>query len=342
MKKRFIFFLIVIVASFIVSTASGRSTVDDNRPSMKVEVGPACLNKDVTVKVTNERGDLMEEVDIDVIIRNKKVAYGKTNAEGTFIFRAKEFGASQLTAKKSDYKDAVVQVNVSNCVVSTVPTTEAPTTTQATSTIRQTTTLRTTPSTTYYVTTTTLFSCNTNRICDSGENYNNCPNDCPSGGLDGLCDRAWDGICDPDCYRKDDNDCLCNNNTFCEPQFENFGNCLPDCPSGVRDGVCDGITDSICDQDCPKGDGDTDCKKVDYSTMVIPIIIILILFGAFAAFNMKREAARHTVEKSREDLVEDIKRRLRDGEDPVVIKKELASAGQDASLLEKAEKTIWE
>ena len=44
-------------------------------------------------------------------------------------------------------------------------------------------------------------------ICSAGENYDKCPNDCPSGGEDNYCDRMDDGICDPDCGPEDDPDC---------------------------------------------------------------------------------------------------------------------------------------
>lgn len=52
--------------------------------------------------------------------------------------------------------------------------------------------------------------CNSNSICESnlGENYFNCPQDCPSGSADGVCDLIKDGKCDPDCTPGTDSDCV--------------------------------------------------------------------------------------------------------------------------------------
>ncbi|MEA3254930.1 MAG: hypothetical protein U9Q22_03740 [Candidatus Altiarchaeota archaeon] len=57
------------------------------------------------------------------------------------------------------------------------------------------------------VTTTTkpVSRCGDN-IC-AGENYGNCPLDCPSGGVDGYCDGLRDSKCDPDCLLEEDPDC---------------------------------------------------------------------------------------------------------------------------------------
>ena len=43
--------------------------------------------------------------------------------------------------------------------------------------------------------------CNKNRRCEPalGEDYSNCPSDCPTGSKDGTCDEVTDGRCDPDC-----------------------------------------------------------------------------------------------------------------------------------------------
>ncbi|MEA3255225.1 MAG: hypothetical protein U9Q22_05275 [Candidatus Altiarchaeota archaeon] len=45
-------------------------------------------------------------------------------------------------------------------------------------------------------------------ICEPHENYQNCPQDCPSGGEDDYCDKVDDGICDPDCSPQEDLDCV--------------------------------------------------------------------------------------------------------------------------------------
>jgi len=49
--------------------------------------------------------------------------------------------------------------------------------------------------------------CNADGTCDPQENYQNCPQDCASGQLDGICDLVEDEICDPDCNETRDEDC---------------------------------------------------------------------------------------------------------------------------------------
>ncbi|MCK4491148.1 MAG: hypothetical protein KAU03_00890, partial [Candidatus Altiarchaeales archaeon] len=148
------------------------------------------------------------------------------------------------------------------------------------STTISTTTTTTKPTTT---TTTTILVCNNNTICESElnreENYINCPMDCPSGGQDNYCDGVGEGICDPDCGRMQDPDCICNNNITCEVGIENHLNCPMDCPSGGQDDYCDGLEDGICDPDCAV-DEDPDCGKKDafqytyYLMFLVPLIII--------------------------------------------------------------------
>jgi len=51
--------------------------------------------------------------------------------------------------------------------------------------------------------------CNQNGKCEPslGENYFTCPQDCPSGSADGVCDLIKDGRCDTDCAIGADPDC---------------------------------------------------------------------------------------------------------------------------------------
>ncbi|MBN2250983.1 MAG: hypothetical protein JW724_02775 [Candidatus Altiarchaeota archaeon] len=125
-------------------------------------------------------------------------------------------------------------------------------------------------------------ACNKDGICETVyENCLNCPQDCPSGSMDRLCDGIADGICDPDCGRGDDPDCACNKDGICETVHENYLNCPLDCPSGSSDGCCDGQKDGICDPDCGRGD-DADCA-IDYPSY----LILLVLAAAALIFYMR-------------------------------------------------------
>lgn len=49
--------------------------------------------------------------------------------------------------------------------------------------------------------------CNQDGVCEGHESFDNCPEDCPSGSDDGICDYMMDGRCDPDCLEGGDPDC---------------------------------------------------------------------------------------------------------------------------------------
>jgi hypothetical protein len=51
------------------------------------------------------------------------------------------------------------------------------------------------------------FLCNHNTKCENFENFYSCPDDCPSGSKDNVCDALRDGRCDPDCAEGIDPDC---------------------------------------------------------------------------------------------------------------------------------------
>jgi hypothetical protein len=58
-----------------------------------------------------------------------------------------------------------------------------------------------------YETNISAILCNQNDICDAKENYFGCPQDCPSGSNDNICDSQNEGICDPNCHYSSDPDC---------------------------------------------------------------------------------------------------------------------------------------
>jgi hypothetical protein len=49
--------------------------------------------------------------------------------------------------------------------------------------------------------------CNSNGVCDTSETYETCPQDCPAGTSDRICNNPADGVCDPDCRAGVDPDC---------------------------------------------------------------------------------------------------------------------------------------
>ncbi len=136
--------------------------------------------------------------------------------------------------------------------------------------------------------------------CDAGENYQNCPKDCHSGGKDDYCDGVTDAVCDPDCNRTQDPDCVCNHDGACETGIENFKNCPSDCPSGSKDGYCDGITDGRCDPDCAKGE-DPDCNKTDVLSYLPYIGVGVLLIAVIVFLGYKKGEARK-IEKEKEEF----------------------------------------
>jgi len=127
-------------------------------------------------------------------------------------------------------------------------------------------------------------------VCGIPENYRTCPEDCPSGSPDLYCDSIKDGICDPDCEREEDVDCICNSDGSCEPDLgENYENCPTDCPSGSKDGLCDGIKDGICDPDCVElKEKDPDCQR-GFTSLFYIIILIIVALTVFTLLRIRVE-----------------------------------------------------
>lgn len=126
-------------------------------------------------------------------------------------------------------------------------------------------------------------------VCVLGENYNNCPQDCPSGSSDFYCDGILDGICDPDCTLEEDIDCLCGDGV-CEVNETQEGCCFDcGCPPGMKcvenkciedrcgNNLCEpnyGENYKTCPQDCPTG---IEINFIIVLSVVLVVVLIIII-----------------------------------------------------------------
>lgn len=336
MKKTAIYITLILLL-YLSSTGFPREEL----AQMKLDISEACTNSDVSIHIIGKRDKPLSEVKIAVYLRGNKVDYGFTDNDGVYTFVPENEGKYIIEAKKSDYQDAEVELGIIECAESTSST--APSTSLVATTIGETSTTRrtTTSSTTSTTTRTGLRTgCNGNGACEAGENYGNCPSDCPSGGSDNYCDEEQDQRCDPDCYRDRDIDCLCDLNGSCDPVYENYFNCQGDCPGGGPDSVCDRLEDGICDPDCTE-ENDNDCRTTNWGSLIIIGGIIFLLFGIVITFNIRRGVSKMQKEKSRDDLIEELTLRLKRGEDPKELREELVAREEDPKLLDIAESRLW-
>ena len=122
-------------------------------------------------------------------------------------------------------------------------------------------------------------------VCDVGENYTNCPEDCPqpteviqvnnlqngsitnSTIINALKSKCGNGICD---------------------EGETYKTCPQDCPSGSLDGYCDRVKDGRCDPDCKNGE-DPDCpiirtqktnreSKKPIGLFILSLLVVIVVF----------------------------------------------------------------
>ncbi len=133
------------------------------------------------------------------------------------------------------------------------------------------------------------------KICATGENYENCPVDCPSGSLDGYCDGIKDGKCDLDCIfqniSKKDSDCPFCGNGICEKD-ENTLNCPEDC-SLCGNKICErGENQSNCCLDCGCPFGyrciKNECVKTGNFLIYFIVISIIAALLAIIIFKTKK------------------------------------------------------
>ncbi len=152
-----------------------------------------------------------------------------------------------------------------------------------------------------------------------------------------------EGICDPDCGRMQDPDCICNNNITCEVGIENHLNCPLDCPSGGQDDYCDGSEDGRCDPDCAV-DEDPDCGEKDafqytyYLMFLVPLIIICAI--AVVAYKMMEKKKHTKKDKEEDDMVDWVGEELSNGEDPEMLKKILEEEGYDPGIVDETMKRL--
>jgi len=327
----------------VIAFASFSAPASDSGKEMKIEVLNACQNQEVTLRVLDSSDNPIKGAEIQISYKMRAMIYGETNGSGIFKFTTERRGIHDLLVTRSGYADTSKAINISAQCVSVTTTVETvQTTAKQITTKYATTTIKATTSTVPQTTTSTIRGCSRDQVCDVGENYATCPDDCPSGSSDGFCDTLPDGICDTDCYRKDDPDCICNDDGKCDTGIETSQNCPNDCKSGTaEDEYCDGAADGICDEDCVEEGSDPDCKKLNLQDLLLPLTVIVALFGIIAVFGIAKEFKKRTAEESDDALIEQLKERLRAGEDPAALKKELMIKRKDASLLDKAEKGLW-
>ncbi|MBN2095642.1 MAG: hypothetical protein JW727_06335 [Candidatus Aenigmarchaeota archaeon] len=122
--------------------------------------------------------------------------------------------------------------------------------------------------------------CNQNGDCESllNENCFNCPEDCPTGASDGICDLVADGRCDPDCEEGSDEDCPYCGDGICSPK-EDESTCPGDCRVDRP-------------QD-PEESGDTESpgsEGMDYG-LILGIVFALAILILIAVY-LKRRASK--------------------------------------------------
>ncbi len=252
-------------------------------------------------------------------------------------------------------------------------TTTTTTTTTSTGITTTSTTSTTTTSTTLekVTTTTTTLVCNRNWVCEpgGGENYENCPQDCPSGYGDGYCDGMIDGKCDPDCLSWEDSDCQereCGNNICESSQGEDYENCPEDCeapvvcrdgicnwlegenylvcpedcPPGKKDGYCDGKDDGECDPDCQVGK-DPDCGLGFLAILlnILPYLLAFLLLILVIFFVLIRRKSPKG--EGDERVKEWVRKKLKEGEDPEVLRRGLKEEGFNPGLVDESEEKLW-
>lgn len=160
--------------------------------------------------------------------------------------------------------------------------------------------------------------CNYNGVCDPGENYGNCFQDCFSGGRDDYCDRKDDLICDPDCAEGADPDCELGTTTVR----------VTTVPTTIPTTV---PTTTIEHEESGGLSG-----YLPYLVGVIVLIVIAVVVLRSNRLGRMDQKKKEEKEKLRIWAEE----QLRNGEEPELLKKALEKQGADPSMVDEVMKRL--
>ncbi len=171
---------------------------------------------------------------------------------------------------------------------------------------------------------------------------------------------------------------ICNNDGVCQIGFENFLSCSSDCLLDKNDGICIKDADGVCDPDCSEG-VDPDCMVVttttyeesiitETATDIFPtetteiettttmiekkedmqylnylpwlVLIVIVLAAVFLYISRKKNKPVESDAVGEDKISSWIKEKLKQGEDPEVLKKGLIAEGYDPKIVDKAKREL--
>jgi len=153
-----------------------------------------------------------------------------------------------------------------------------------------------------------------NQICEQGEDYQNCSQDCQLCIEEGdfalkeqICCSGlkWVDACyilDTKCEKNHTGYCTNCGDNICN-QHENNYNCPSDCRTGIKDNICDTMDDGICDPDCkPEKDSNCEIKESPsllfyIKSLLILIVLALILISILLLLYFRSEKIKLELEK---------------------------------------------
>ncbi len=150
-------------------------------------------------------------------------------------------------------------------------------------------------------------------ICDIGETYDNCPQDCYAKNVEVTVNSSSN--------TSQNNETTvfsstCGDNV-CE-SYENYKICSKDCPSGSLDSYCDKVRDGRCDPDCRNGQ-DPDCPNFveappknneNSSIRILFVVSLLLVIVVFIVI------IKNLLKKGNKRVIEDRMNQIRSNQSP--------------------------